>query len=296
MKSLKETLSFLFLITALITSFSACSSDDDSETPAVNDIAGTYTGYSNGACAYFSSQVGQDESVTIAANADGTANLTYNSTTWGATTIQNVKVTRTSSGYSLAGSGVYPMGHGGATNDYDCALTGSISADKKTCSVIFSLPEVMGGLTITFQNGEAPIALIVAGTYSGYTSFKMNFGTYYYDDQTFKITYNEDGTANVNFQLTDVEDDETVVMGDLKLTNVVFSEENGNYTFSTTGKMALSMSGGADQIDPTYDATITGSISSDKSTYEVKVVTTLGAMGETTMTFQNGEAPSSDAE
>lgn len=165
------------MLTALAIPFSSCSNDDDhdsgkgNETPAVNDIAGTYKGYSDGTCKYFSSQIGQDESVVITANADGTADLTYNTTTWSSTTIKNVVVKKDANGYSLTGSGKYSMGMGGSSSEYDCTLTGTISTDKQTYSVAFNLPAVMGGLTITFQNGEAPAAKVIAGTYDGWAKF-----------------------------------------------------------------------------------------------------------------------------
>ena len=50
------------------------------------------------------------------------------------------------------------MSMGTKANEYDCTLSGTLSADKKTYSVTFNLPGVMGGLTIAFAEGEAPAA------------------------------------------------------------------------------------------------------------------------------------------
>lgn len=50
------------------------------------------------------------------------------------------------------------MSMGTNAKEYDCTLSGTLSADKTTYSVTFNLPAVMGGLTIAFAEGEAPAA------------------------------------------------------------------------------------------------------------------------------------------
>jgi len=83
MTSFKKTLSYLFLLTVLVTSFASCSSDDEPETPVVNSITGTYSGYSEGKSNYFSGYMGTNETVVITSATDGTATLAYTSSTWG---------------------------------------------------------------------------------------------------------------------------------------------------------------------------------------------------------------------
>ena len=58
--------------------------------------------------------------------------------------------------YTLSGSGKVEMGMGGSTQQYDFTLTGTCNAAKDAYSFAFSLPAVMGGLTITLLPGTAP--------------------------------------------------------------------------------------------------------------------------------------------
>lgn len=130
------------------------------EAPAANLVAGSYSGWTKGDCAYFKNYNQNDEKVSISCNenGDGTVDVKLTSQKWGETTISGVKVEKTTDGFTLSGSGKFAMSMGGAASEYDCTLTGTISADKATYSIVFNLPSVMGGLTITFAQGEAPSA------------------------------------------------------------------------------------------------------------------------------------------
>jgi hypothetical protein len=49
------------------------------------------------------------------------------------------------------------MGHAGATaKEYDCTFTGSVDVAKSNYKLSFSVPSVMGGLTIELNPGTAP--------------------------------------------------------------------------------------------------------------------------------------------
>ncbi len=126
------------------------------EAPSAKLVAGSYSGWTKGDCQYFQNRTQNDEKVEISSNDDGTIEVKLTSQMWGETTIQGVKVEKSNDGFTLNGSGKFTMGMNSTQTEYDCTLTGTISADKETYSIAFNLPAVMGGLTITFAQGEAP--------------------------------------------------------------------------------------------------------------------------------------------
>ncbi len=128
------------------------------EAPAAQLLAGSYSGWTKGDCTYFKNRTQNDEKVAISSNDDGTVDVKLTSQMWGETTISGVKAEKTDNGFTLTGSGTFTMGMGDKKTDYDCNLTGTLSADKQTYSIVFNMPAVMGGLTITFAQGEAPNA------------------------------------------------------------------------------------------------------------------------------------------
>lgn len=120
--------------------------------PATDFLPGDYSGYTSMSSAYFEGQITEDETVTITANEDGTVDVAYK---YG--TIAKATVEVSAEGvYSLSGTGIFAMGMGASTNNYECTMTGTIDAAKEHVEIAFSLPDVMGGSTITFYNGEAP--------------------------------------------------------------------------------------------------------------------------------------------
>ena len=127
------------------------------EAPAAKLLAGSYDGWTNGSCAYFSGLTQDGEELNITANEDGTVDVKLTSQKWGETTITGVSAAKTADGLTLSGSGKFSMSMGGSEpREYDCTLEGTVSSDKETYSVVFTLPAVMGGLNITFAQGEAP--------------------------------------------------------------------------------------------------------------------------------------------
>lgn len=278
--------SYMFMLTALVTSFTACSDDDDKEAPAVTNITGTYSGYSEGKSQYFSGYMGTDETVTITSATDGTATLAYTSSTWGNSTFSGLTVVKSGDSYAISGTGSFTMGmSGGTAKEYDCTIAGTISSDKKTYTVTFTLPSVMGGLTITFQNGEAPASKIVAGTYSGWAQFAFKYVStaLVYTSEKVAVTANEDGTVNVTYTSSD--------LGTGTFNNVTVEKDGTNYKLTGSGSFSMGMSGSEAK---SYDCNLTGTISADKET--VSIVCTLpSVMGGSTITFTNGEAPAAQA-
>lgn len=292
-KTLKETLLgkslYLFMAVALTAGFASCSDDDDDEVPAAQTVAGTYSAYSSASFKYSATPiVTNGESVTIAANSDGTVKVTLTSGTWGTATVSNATVAKSGSDYSIAGSGSVAMGmHSGSTSDYDCTLAGTISGDKSTYSFVVTVPSVMGGTTITFINGDASAAQLLQGSYSGTSTMVMKYmpDGVDYTGQTTTITANEDGTVNIaySFTTTDEESGTTSEMGSITLSNVTLTESGENYTFSVeNATFNMGMSGTLSE----YTCNVEGTISKDKETFSI-VYTIPAVMGGTTVTFHN---------
>lgn len=57
--------------------------------------------------------------------------------------------------YMLSGNGQTQMGMGGNVSTYDCSFTASIRSIDDA-DMQFSVPAVMGGLTLVFKTGTAP--------------------------------------------------------------------------------------------------------------------------------------------
>lgn len=130
-----------------------CSCSDDDKSAPAREVAGSYAGYTVAACAYFS-QTDGGQSVELTAVSDSRVNVNYESDTWGTFTVEGADVTERGGVYVLAGSGTSVMGMAGKTNEYQCEFSGTVS--EGTPEFTFTVPAVMGGLTVTFHPGEAP--------------------------------------------------------------------------------------------------------------------------------------------
>lgn len=128
------------------------------EVPADLLLAGTYKGYTDARCAYFSDNYTNDESLTMTANGDGTLAVDFESATWGAFHVASAVVSKSGAEYTFAGEGTVSMGMGDNVTDYAFTMTGTSDAAKDNYSIAFTVPAVMGGLTVTLLPGEAPAA------------------------------------------------------------------------------------------------------------------------------------------
>lgn len=128
------------------------------EVPVSKLLAGSYEGWTEASCAYFEGMQATDQTLSLTANADDTFTLAYTSDSWGEFSFENLSVTSANGIYTLSGEGVTMMGMDGNVSEYPCTVTGSINANKENVSFTFTVPGVMGGLTITFTQGEAPAA------------------------------------------------------------------------------------------------------------------------------------------
>ncbi len=128
------------------------------EIPVSKLLAGSYEGWTEASCAYFEGMQATDQTLSLTANVDDTFTLAYTSDSWGEFSFESLSVTSANGIYTLSGKGVTMMGMDGNVSEYPCTVTGSIDANKENVSFTFTVPGVMGGLTITFTQGEAPAA------------------------------------------------------------------------------------------------------------------------------------------
>lgn len=128
------------------------------EVPVSKLLVGSYNGWTEASCAYFEGMQATDQTLSLTANADDTFTLAYTSDSWGEFSFESLSVTSANGIYTLSGEGVTMMGMNGNIREYPCTVTGRIDANKENVSFTFTVPGVMGGLTITFTQGEAPAA------------------------------------------------------------------------------------------------------------------------------------------
>lgn len=131
------------------------------DTSVALTVEGTYEGWTSASAAYFSGMNNDGDKVELSAASATTVDLTYTSQTWGTATFKDVTVSQTDEGYTLSTAAestiLMPGMGGGDPREYACTFEGgSISADLKTYSFVFRAPAVMGGTTMTFQQGTAP--------------------------------------------------------------------------------------------------------------------------------------------
>lgn len=126
------------------------------DVPAEIVVPGTYSGYTEAKCAYFSDKMSDDQTITISQNSDNTFKISYTSDTWGEFTIENATAQYSNGKFTIAGDGTTQMGHNGSVSDYACTVEGTIDVAKEDPTFTFSVPTVMGGLTIIFKSGEMP--------------------------------------------------------------------------------------------------------------------------------------------
>lgn len=139
---------------------------------------------------------------------------------------------------------------------------------------------VIGFQSCSSDDPETPVSQLIAGSYSGYSSASFKYSTtpLCTNGETVAIVANNDGTVNVT--LTSGTWGTTTVNN----ANVVASESS--YAITGTGSIEMGMHSGE---TTSYECTLTGSLSSDKKTYNL-VVTVPSVMGGTTITFTNGVA------
>lgn len=170
---MKFKFNLLALIALLI--IVSCNNDDSPKSPA-EAVQGNYEGISVAEHKYSDKpQTTKSEKIILTANTDGTSKIVFTSSVWGAFTVDAAEVSFKSDVYSLKGNGKVLMEmQGQSVKEYDCALTGTLNNNKTEVDLVFTVPSVMGGLTVTFSLVSATLADVVVGVHKGELSLSIN--------------------------------------------------------------------------------------------------------------------------
>lgn len=257
----------------------ACDKDENGSKTV--DFAGRYNGYTLASCNYFQNMISADETVVLTKNTDGTASVSFTSATWGTFTITDAQASISGNVCSLSGSGQTQMGMGGSTSAYDCTFTAEIRS-QDDARMEFSIPAVMGGMTLTFQTGDAPADLLLAGTYEGYTDADCSyFQNRYTDGERVKLTANGDGSVKVVF--------ESASWGTFTVESATVTREGGEYLFTGSGSVAMGMGDSTSN----YDFTLSGRTNAAKDDFSI-AFNVPAVMGGLTVTLLPGTAPTTE--
>lgn len=257
----------------------ACDKDENGSKTI--DFAGSYNGYTLANCNYFQNMISADETVVITENTDGTATVSFTSATWGEFTITDAQASVSGDICSLSGSGQTQMGMNGNTSTYDCTFTAEIKS-QTDARMEFSIPAVMGGMTLTFQTGDAPADLLLAGTYEGYTDADCAmFQDRYTDGESVKLTANGDGSVKVVF--------ESASWGTFTVESATAAKEGDEYLFTGSGSVAMGMGGSTSN----YDFTLSGRSNAAKDDFSI-AFNVPAVMGGLTVTLLPGTAPTTE--
>ena len=120
--------------------------------PATYIISGQYDCTGTGKSNYFTQNF-DDQSVTIEAIDDTKIKLVYEGSPYGIFSTEDTEVTYDEKNKiaTITGNGEITMGMGTAPEVYPFTLSGTVSDDQKDVEFIFSIPDVMGGLTVTLH-------------------------------------------------------------------------------------------------------------------------------------------------
>ena len=269
------------ILVLAVAAFCSMSCDKKTNDPKGVDFAGSYKGYTLANCNYFQNMISADETVVITENTDGTATVSFTSATWGTFTITDAQASISGNVCSLSGSGQTQMGMGGNTSTYDCTFTAEIKS-QSDARMKFEIPAVMGGMTLTFQTGDAPADLLLAGTYEGYTDADCSyFQDRYTDDENVKLTANGDGTLKVVF--------ESASWGTFTVESATATKEGEEYVFTGSGSVAMGMGGSTSN----YDFTLSGRSNAAKDNFSI-AFNVPAVMGGLTITLLPGTAPTTE--
>lgn len=257
----------------------ACDKDENGSKTV--DFAGSYNGYTLASCNYFQNMISPDETVVITKNTDGSASVSFTSATWGEFTITDAQASISGNVCSLSGSGQTQMGMGGSTSAYDCTFTAEIKS-QTDARMEFSIPAVMGGMTLTFQTGDAPADLLLAGTYEGYTDADCAmFQDRYTDGESVKLTANGDGSVKVVFESASWET--------FTVESATATKEGEEYVFTGSGSVAMGMG----ESTSNYDFTLSGRSNAAKDDFSI-AFNVPAVMGGLTITLLPGTAPATE--
>ncbi|MDE6527967.1 MAG: calycin-like domain-containing protein, partial [Muribaculaceae bacterium] len=258
------------------TSCSENNNNDPAEETA--DVAGSYPGYTVASSRMFQNMVTPDENLQVTVASNGAVTVSLESESWGDILIENAGLTYSDNGYTLTGTGNATMGMGDSKKDYTCELSGRIA--NRLAQMQFSCPQVMGGLTIEFRQGDIPASLVLPGTYSGYTKASFQYAPegITANSQTITIAATESGKFSISY----VSD----TWGSFEIPEAEASYENGAFKLQGTGTTMMGMGTTVSEYNCNMEGTIDVAKENPSITFTVPAV-----MGGLTIEFFPGTAP-----
>lgn len=156
----------LIITACALATFFSCQREHKTDLQA---ICGSYTGYTLAEFSYAPLPLtAAGQTLELAKKTETSLVLEYTSADWGTFRIEDIQATEAAGHYTLQGSGEVSMGMDPENvKTYACHLEGTLNPGKSDSEFIFRIPEVMGGMTITFRTGEIPAGLAVTGFYKG---------------------------------------------------------------------------------------------------------------------------------
>lgn len=244
-----------FIPIAAVAVLSAVGCNPVEEVKPASEVAGTYSGYSTSLFQYVSTpMVSNGQTVTLAEVTDETVSVSYVSDTWGTFTISEATVKESDGVYTVVGEGTSLMGMGGESSEYPCTVTASIIS-ASDFSIVFDIPSVMDGLTITVLPGEAPVGLIVSGTYTGTMDISV-MGNSMGKVEDAAITI--DATTDDITVTTPTMGSESMTIESMVITGVHMTEADGVYTLT---QESINVTAG----DMNITGNMTGTVTSEGS-------------------------------
>ena len=147
----------LLAVLLVVCACTACSDDKNEDAPLNQAVAGKYEGYTKAVAQYFpNGQYANTQSVILTANDDETVKVSYTSDSFGEFIVNNATIEQKDGSYTMKGEGTTVIGMGESKKEYAFTFEGNIDKAKETPVFVFTVPAVMGGMTITFAKGNVP--------------------------------------------------------------------------------------------------------------------------------------------
>ena len=261
-----------------------CSNDENSA--AMNygtDIAKVYNGYTKSTAQYFpDGMYATGEKLEITREGDNKVNIGYVSETFGTFEIKNATVSKNGATYKVEGTGTTIMGMNGTGKSYECSLSAEVSASGSTFR--FTVPAVMGGMTVDFIEGDAPANVMVTGSYEGMAKavaqyFPQGMTS---ENQTVTVKVADNGKVNISYT--------SDTWGTFTINDATVTMNGDIYTIEGAGSCLMGMS---EESKKEYPCTLKASIDSEKNSPEF-VFSVPSVMGGLTITWSPASASASN--
>ena len=131
-----------FMLFAALTFMTSYSEPDENKLKPINV---DYSGYIYVSSAYFTDSYYGNDALLSIHTIDNSYVVTFSDPQWGDVTFTDVTIDK-----ELSGTGKLTMTYRGNTGTYDAVLGGTLEV------ITITLPDMMGGTTITFREGKAP--------------------------------------------------------------------------------------------------------------------------------------------